>query len=213
MAGTMSQADLVADLKASLHDAADVFAGADDSDFKRHLDAAALAFARARPRSVQAEVTLTADVQEYAAPADCLRVTETLWHVSPRQAPLPWEKNTVGSLPRVTVAEVAGVRKLLFIPPPTAQQITVLGAAYRYRYRAAHVISASAASTSIHAGDRGLLLLRAQAEALREIAIRGARKPVQLRDGLSGTPRSGVPSALYQAMLDEFEQAACEVAH
>ena len=46
MPGTMIEADLVLDLKASLQDAASVFFAGPDADFRRHLGVAALDFVR-----------------------------------------------------------------------------------------------------------------------------------------------------------------------
>ena len=69
-------------------------------------------------------------------------------------------------------------------------------------------LSDTAANTTILAGDRELLLLRGQAEAMRELAMRGVAKPVQLRDGLGMGPRNAHPAALYDALLCEFRERA-----
>ena len=53
--------------------------------------------------------------------------------------------------------------------------------------------------------SRSLLLLRAQAEACRELALRNVSKPVTMRDAVGSQPRNGTPSALYQMLLTEFE--------
>lgn len=207
MAGTMSQADLVADLKASLHDAASVFTAANDADFVRHLAIAALDFGRVLPLVKTGTLTLVADTASYAAPADLLRIDGEMWS-SRGTLPQPWEASYPGQLPRPRVVGASGGKLIVFTPPPSAAHILALGSAFSYLYSAAHAIGAAATDTTIAAGDRGLLLLRAQAEALREMAIRNVGKPVQLRDGLSGTPRNGTPAALYQALLDEFNLAA-----
>jgi|SRR3990167_1968901 len=207
MAGTMSEADLVADLKASLQDAASVFVAASDADFKRHLAAAALDFARLRPRTVLGSITLAADEAAYALPADFHAFKCDLWGVAPKSRPQPWEKAWPGPLPRATVAESGGAKKLTLAPPPTAAQISVLGAEFRCYYYAKHAIGATAAETTIAAGDRGLLLLRAQAEALRELAMRNMHKPVALRDGLTGAPRNALPAHLFEVFMEEFERA------
>ena len=205
MPGSMSQADLVADLKASLQDAADVFSAANDADFKRHLDMAALDFTRFRPRTMLGQVTLVADQVEYAAPSGCMVFKSSLWGVSRAK---PWETSWPGRLPNAMVVEGASSRELHLSPPPSAEQITVLGATYKFYYFARHVIDATAANTSIQSGDRGLLLLRAQAEAMKEMAMRNIKKPVQMRDGLSSAPRNGTPSALYEILWKQFEKAA-----
>jgi hypothetical protein len=201
----MSQADLVADLKAGLLDSADVFTAAADADFIRHLGAAALALARFRPRTLLGELTLVADQAGYAAPADFHAFKLGLWGSTTAR---PWDKNWPGRIPAARAVEAAGAMEIHLDPAPTAAQIALLGSAYKFYYYARHSISTTAASTTIRPGDRGLLLLRAQAEAMKEMALRNIKKPVQLRDGLASAPRNGTPAALFQALLDEFERQA-----
>lgn len=210
MAGTMNEADLVTDLKASLNDATSTFTAASDADFKRHLAVAALAFARIRPRTLVDSLTLVADQVEYTVPTDFVAFKSSLWGIAPRTRPQPWESTWTGRLPDVRYAEKSdGTKKLCLDPAPTAAQINTLGAEYRYYYYAGHVISATAANTTILPGERDRLLLRAQAEAMRELAIRGVKKPVSLRDGSGGSvSRHGTPGYLYEQMLDEFMKAA-----
>ena len=205
MAGSMSRADLVADLKAGLQDAANVFTAAADGDFIRHLDASALDMGRVRPRTLLGEVTLVADQAAYAAPAGMLMFKSALWGM---KRPLPWEKTWPGRLPTGRAVEGATARELHLVPPPDATQISVLGASYKFYYYAGHAISDTAASTTVQPGDRALLLLRAQAEAMKELAMRNSAKPVALRDGISGSPRNGTPSYLFEALMQQFDQQA-----
>lgn len=207
MPGTMSRADLAADLKASLHDAAEVFTAASGADFSRLLDVAAHDFARLRPRTLVGSFLLTAGLGEYAVPADFHQYKTDLW-ADPSRCGRPWEKSYAGRPPTIRAAEVDGTRKLVFFPAPTAQQIAAFGSSFRFYYFARHVINENAEQTSIAAGDRGLLILRAQAEAMRELAMRNIAKPASLRDGLNSQPRNGTPSALYALLLDEFQRAA-----
>jgi len=207
MSGTLSRADLVADLKGSLHDAASVFTAAADGDFSRFLDAAALDLSRYRPLTLVGNLTLSAGVDEYAAPSDLMDITAPLWGLG-QSAPAFWDDAWPGRPPRVSTAGRPGARVLVFAPAPTGRQIGAWGAAYKFFYRAVHSIGAAAAETTVAPADRGLLLLRAQAEALREMSIRNSGKPVQMRDGATGTPRNGTPAALYQALMDEFERRA-----
>ena len=201
---SMARASLVADLKASLQDAASVFTAASDADFVRHLDRAALDLGRRRPRTLLGEVTLVAEQAAYAAPGDMLAFKVDTWGQHGIQ---PWEDHYPGRLPQVRLVELAAAKVLAFSPAPTAAQIGILGASYGFYYLAAHAIGDAAADTTVADGDRGVLLLRAQAEACRELAMRGMTKPVALRDGHSGTPRNSTPSALWQALMDEFEAA------
>lgn len=182
----MSQADLVADLKASLHDAASVFTAATDGDFKRLLDAAALDMGSFRPRTILGSVILVAGQSDYAAPAGFAMFKSSLWGIAPIAAPRPWERGYPGKLPDAFESELAGVRQISLTLPPTAEQIAQLGNQYLFYYFAAHVVDAVAANTTIKIADRGLLLLRAQAEAMRELAMRNIGKPVTVRDGTYG---------------------------
>jgi hypothetical protein len=209
MAGTMIEADLVADLKASINAAATVFVAASDGDFKRHLAVAALAFGRMRPRTLVGTLTLVADQPAYAVPSDFLAFKSSLWGIAPTARVQPWEKSWPGRLPVVRYVETAAdTNKLYLDPPPTAAQISVLGAEYRYYYYARHAIHASdTAKTTILPGERGRLILRAQAEAMRELAMRNLMKPVQMRDGVSSVTRNGTPAYLYEALMKEFEGA------
>lgn len=206
MSGTMSSADLVADLKASLHDAAGVFTAANDADFVRHLKVAAVDLGSRRPLVKSGTLTLVADTDSYDAPADLATFIAERW--SAGRMPQPWESTWPGAAPRQSITGSGATRKIVFTPAPTVAQISVLGSSFAYDYRAAHSIGTAAADTTVAEADRGLLILRAQAEAMREVAIRNAHKPVQLRDGLSGTPRNGTPAALYQSLLTEFREAA-----
>lgn len=201
---SMARASLVADLKASLQDAASVFTAVSDADFVRHLDKAALDMGRRRPRTLLGSVSLVAEQATYAAPADLLTYKVDTWGQHRIQ---PWDDRYPGRLPQVRQAELAGVKVLSFTPAPTAAQITILGAEFGFYYLAGHEIGDAEADTTVPAGDRGVLLLRAQAEACRELAMRGMTKPVALRDGHSGTPRNSTPAALWEALMAEFERA------
>lgn len=207
MPGSMSEKDLVEDLKASLRDTARTFSGAGDADFKRFLAAAALALGHCRTRTMVGELQLVADQEEYPLPEDFHYFKSSLWGIRPDPQIKPWDASWPGRLPDFYDVEVAGVRKAALRPAPSAQQIAVLGAAYRYYYSARHEIHATdGALTTVKAGDRGLLLLRAQAEAMRELAMRNVDKPVQMIEGMSSAPRNGTPAALYRALLEEFEE-------
>lgn len=207
MAGTLSMADLAADLKASLMLAAGAFTSADDGDFQRHLNQAALAFAKVRPRTLVGELALVADQSDYAAPNDFHSFKSSLWGSGRRWQ--PWESNDPGRLPDVRDVEINGARRLYLEPAPSAFQITILGAAFKFYYFANHVIASDTAQTTIKAGDRALLLLRAQAEAMRELAMRNLNKPVQMREAGSFQTRNGTPSFLYQALMEDFRREAC----
>lgn len=202
MPGSMSRADLAADLKASLLDAARSFNAPGDADFARHLDKAAAAMTRARRRTQAGTLTLAAGQMEYPAPADLWIFKTTTWGAA--HGLRPWEPGYPGRLPEVRQIE----RTLYFVPPPSAAQIAVLGAVCPFFYYAHHAVGELAEDTTIEPGDRALLLLRAQAEAMRELALRDAVRPTGAQSAWSGQPRTGTPAALAQWLLEEFEQVA-----
>lgn len=203
MAGTMSRTDLAASLKIALNDAAEVFT--DPEDMGRLLDAAAQDFNRHRPRTQLGSLVVSADVSHYPVPEDLYLFKSPLWGVAPQVRTKPWEKSWPGQLPRAQLVDVDGVRCLNLVPAPTLHQVNVLGSDYRYYYLGRHVIAANANETTIDAGDRFLLLLRAQAEAMREMVNRNIKKPVQMRDGLNSAPKNMTPSAWCEKLLAEWE--------
>lgn len=233
MAGTMSREDLIADLRAGLNDARTVFEGTatkrgygelelgeEDGDdtgagddvtaaYARMLDLAAGDFARYRPRVMSASLQLKPRTALYVAPDDLYRFYRTAW--GDGNLLQPWEPGYgLVQKPRVEVVETNSddgtpVRQLQFSPAPSIDQLAFLGSTFRYLYYAHHVIGDRASATTIRSEDRDLLLLRAKAEAMREIATRDSFKPVQLRDGLNSGPKNRQPAALFSLYMTEFE--------
>jgi hypothetical protein len=200
----MSSADLVADLKVSLHDAAGIFTAAADADFTRLLAIAAQDLARVRPLIKSGTLTLVAGTASYSAPSGLVAFGRETWSAAMPQA---WESTYCGPLPRISLTGVPAARKITFTPAPTEAQVAVLGATFDYLYLAAHVIGAAATDTTVQPEDRAMLLLRAQAEAVREMAFRNLNKPISLRDGSGGTTRNGTPSYLFESLMREFREA------
>jgi hypothetical protein len=204
MAGSMTQDDLVEDLKRSVHDTGDFFKGAADADWKRVLQIAATAMQTKRPRTQLGQVLLTAGEARYPlALADFAAFKTYLW--AARQLPA-WDPCYPGILPRVTAINEGGTWVLAFDGPPTQAHLNAYGSTFKFWYFATHNLGEGTTST-LASVDRPLLLLRAQAELMRELAMRNVNKPVQLRDGLTATPRNSTPAALWQALLKEFEEA------
>lgn len=208
MALSMKRSDLVQLHKYQLHDAATSFTNADDDDFVRHLDAAALDMGRVRPRKLSDTVTLVAGQPNYTVPETVLRIAGSSWGESELKQRNPWESSYCGRLPRPDLAGDFDELDLWLDPAPTARQIELLGATYRYFYYAAHVIGEEDADTSLRPEDRSLLLLRAAAEAMLELAMRGVKKPAQLRDGMQSSPKNGTPAALYEQLMEQFNRQA-----
>jgi len=203
VAGSMTRPDLVADLKRSLHDAGSVFNAAGDADWLRFLAIALVAMQTKRPRTLLGTVTLIAEQDRYTIDAADFATYKT--HSWGGRPPKPWAPEYPGALPRVSVAQEGTANVLVFDPAPTMKHINAYGSVFRFWYFGTH--TATDTTTTLAPVDRPLLLLRAQAEALRELTMRNINKPVSLRDGLSGTPRNSTPAALFQALLQEWEAA------
>lgn len=196
---------LVADFKASLSDAAGQFRAPADADFARLLGVALLDMQAKRPITKAAEVSLFAEQARYALVLDDFAAIKTHMWASPAQTPRPWEPSYPGAVPRVS-AQWDGVAWWLeFSPAPTARQLLVWGGVFKFWYFARHVLSETPGATTVNPHDRSLLILRAQAEAMRELAMRNIVKPQAMRDGYTGQPRNGTPSALFEMLMAEFK--------
>ena len=209
MTGTMNEADLIADLKGILQGASKKFTAPADADYIRHLTLAALDLARVRPRIVTDSITLQADVRLYTAPAGMIRAHQVHWG---RQAQLtlkPWDGNYPSRLPTVSLVESPSGRMLALSFAPTSNEIASLGSVFEFDYYASHVIGSDATDTTIQPSDRYLLLIRAAAEALQELALSGSSAPVELGRVAGGSmPRNGTPGALAESLLALFERMA-----
>lgn len=210
MANTMSMIDLVASLKGSLHEAASVFEGvapALDVAFERFLIQALPDMQIKRPATRLGSVQLTANFPRVALGGSNAAFSAFklfLWGDGCQIK--PWEPSYPGILPRVTASFSEQQWWLNFEPAPTDRQITVHGSRFDFYYFASHTIGVNAVDTTVNPQDRGLLILRAQVEAMRELAIRNAGKPVQLRDGFSGQQRNSTPAALAELLMRAFQE-------
>ncbi|MBF0383624.1 MAG: hypothetical protein HQL69_21595 [Magnetococcales bacterium] len=207
MSNALSQADLIADLKASLNDTVDSFTAVDDNDFIRHLSIAASELTRFKPRKLVATITLTAEQSLYDAPADIINPTVVLWGSGQRQNVKPWENSYPSKPPTISLLESAGVKKIQLTPAPTQNEINKLGAEFAYTYSASHIIAIDAADTTINPADRDLLLLRARAEALLEIATSNTTKAATRAPG-QGQPKNSSAMAIHDNLISEFEKRA-----
>ena len=209
MAADMSQTALVSDLKAILMSASSKFTAALDADFIRHLDLAALDMGRVKPRTRLGSITLVADQIEYAAPTDLVRPKVGLWGMQERKTRKPWDSNWPEVLPIISMVDGASGMEIHLNPPPTAAQITDLGSEYKFYYFAGHVIDTDAALTTVQAGHWHILMIRATAQALQELANNGITKPVQLGNaGVGSMPKNGTPAALAEQLMKQFEAMA-----
>jgi len=206
MSGTMSLADLTATLKASIMSAADVLASAGDTVLEDCVLTCAGDLRRWKPNLALATVTLVAGQRAYTLPANMGDFRRDTWGQERLQ---PWEPGYAGRLPRSMIADVDGVRKLVLDPAPTQAHIDDAGSTFAFWHVIPHVVHANdGALTTIPLTLRGLVILGAQAEAMRRLAMRNITKPVQVTEGFTNTPRNGTASYLYETLLREFELKA-----
>jgi hypothetical protein len=174
---------------------------------ERFLTLAAEDFDRRRPLVMVDTLTLVADQANYPAPSGLKSIESTDWGSKERNQYPRWDSRYPGPAPLLRLRRTgAGVREIWLNPAPTAAQIACLTSTFTYTYRAGHSLSETADDTTIQPEDRGLLLLRAQIEMLKELSMRSVGKPVSIRDGLSNVARNSTPAALYREMLDEYEK-------
>lgn len=198
----MDRSALLASYKSSLLDAAKAFTGAADADFIRHLDTAAADMHRIRPRTQVGSLSLVAGETAYPAPDDMVRYKSAIWGMSGNRL-MPWDKGYPGALPHVRLVDDGAGKILSFSFAPTPAQFAAFGTAYRYYYFAMHRIGSTDAETTIAAGDRHLLIMRAQAEAMKELAMRDSVRPVQI--GGNGSPaKTGLPSAIWESLMTSW---------
>ncbi len=82
-----------------------------------------------------------------------------------------------GALPRASSIRTDAGLVLQLSPPSTLHQISILGRQYCYSFYARHQVGSIEPDSAVSPADRGLLQLRAQAEASRELAARNVVKP------------------------------------
>ena len=202
--GLMDQASLVNDLKSMLKEAVKKFSN-DDSDYIRLIDFALSDISRVRPYRKTGAITLIAEVGEYPLPADLYKLDFPLWGNAERRTRKPWNTNYPGPAP---VAHVfgGGASKMLYLSPaPTSAQIINLGDQYKFYYRGLHVVNAAAENTTVDSADRDLLLIRATAQAMNEMAADGVTKPIKLGgSGVGAMPKNGTPAALAESLMNLF---------
>lgn len=198
----MSLSGLTADLAASLSDCAEHV----DGQLPALLQTAAMDLARIKRRTLIGQITLQAGENAYDAPADLIGFKAHTWGVSRRQTVKLWQPGYPQVLPSVTITANPAQLHLSFAP--TASQIALLGSQFDFYYYASHILSDQGSETTVARADRDLLLLRAQAEVMKVLALRYADKTVSAKLQISGAARIGTPAALRKMLLAEFENRA-----
>ncbi len=201
MPGTLSFSDLQADHKAALGSADSKFKSANNADYERHLNNAALALSRIRRRTLVDTLTLVAGKSDYPAPNDLVSPKVSSWGQGKLQ---PWEPGYC-KLPRMTMFEGESGLMINLNPAPTGSQISMFGSGYTYFYLAAHHIDADPTKTTFKAADRDVFLLFALIAAMTELAAMGVTEPLQLHRGMGSMPASGTPQALVELLSKQVD--------
>jgi len=80
------------------------------------------------------------------------------------------------------------------------------GQAYEFTYKASQILGDDLTKNTLLESAIPIVLIRAQAEAAREMALRNIHKPVSLNTPVGGVPSNGTPMGIYQALMIEFEK-------
>lgn len=187
--------------KKSLLDSVRAFS---DADLERHVDIALQALSLIKPKLSATVLTLVGGRSLYPCPANLLAFQACFWGRANKAAVQPWDDGYVGKLPEWSVTHnEAGERFLRANPPPSFRQLSYIGSYAEIEYRAAWDWE------DVGIGGMGhVLMLRAQAEAMRELAAKNATTAYNIREGISATPKNGTPAYLYEQLLQEFERLA-----
>ncbi|WP_067519511.1 hypothetical protein [Endozoicomonas ascidiicola] len=199
----MSLQSLKEDLKASLTDSAEYL----EDMLEQLLTLAAAELARFKHYTRHSFVTLQQGVTVYDAPADLIGFKCHSWGLAQRQMYQPWQPGYPQRLPTVSIT--GGKTKQLALSfPPDHVLMGQAGCRFDYQYYARHVLSESTEETTVPESERDLLLLRAQAEAMKILSIRYSDKTISSKQMVSGATKIGTPAALYKEFLNDFERRA-----
>lgn len=198
---TARRDDVIERFRASLLDAAQAFQPA---DLVRLVDVAVVAYSERRPLEREGVLKVHARRAIYPCPPDLECVLACHWGRAEKTTRQPWDDNYPGHLPELSVSSTYMGTVLKLSPAPNADLIARIGEACHYTYGAVHRLDD--AGSSLTDGAVPLVILRAQVEAMRELAQKAVTRPMQMRDGLSAMPRNGTPAALYRYLLEEFER-------
>lgn len=197
----MSLSDLAEQLRVTFGECSSKF---EPHQFEAMLVIAANDLARYKPTERRGRLLLIADQRDYAAPADMLMPRRHSWGRVERGQLNPWDVAYPKRLPTFTKLRIDGVDSIEIDPPPTAAQIAALGEAFDYTYSVSHTLSDEPSETTVPASQRDLLLLRALAEGMRQLAARGVSTPVSLGAGGNNRPKNGAPASLADQFMDDF---------
>lgn len=169
------------------------------------LQTACRSLSRVLPRVVEASLALEAGQAGYTAPADAIDFVSSR-AVDRNAEREPFDPLWMAQIPVPTLSLAGSTRRWLFRPVPCSRFLGIFGSAYAYEYAASHLLSDTPAETTLPDEFEPLLILRAQVEAMRALAIRNAHKPVAMRDAVYSQTKNGTPAALADLFMKLFEQ-------
>ena len=201
----ITRAALAQTLRSSLHDAALAF-GEDAEVFDRCVSTALKAYTRLRPHRLQLAVPWSFGGPDHDIPADVQRVAVVQWSDRVVDQWLDTGQLAPPAVLQASIVQVSSGSQLRLAAPlhgkaPRAGTVYVtLHTVHTLPYD-----DVDETPQTVTDADEDLLLLRAQVEAMRELAARGITKPVTLRDGQSQGPRNGTPASMQGQLLAEFK--------
>lgn len=175
-----------------------------------HLATAVTDYNRVRPRIVGFDLQLVAGQRDYPAPAGALRF-HLCELVAANDQLDPYDPRHVDHVPMpVLIRNADGARVWRFSPVPSQRLVNVFGSVYRYTAVVTHRLADTASETTFWAEDLPQLVMRAQVESLRALAVRNAHKPFTTRDPSQSQTRNGTPAALAQMVMADWERMVRE---
>lgn len=202
----MKRSELLLLFKGSMNNSNRLFKN-DGSSYERHFDIALADLNLWRPLIIYDSLSVIAGQSYYECPKDLNKPISCFYGRGHKARGYPWDDDYVGQLPEIRVVfNKDRSRSLQLMPPPSSRQIQVLGSECSYTYSADHFLNEE--GSSLTSNEENLLILRAQAEAMREAAISNVTEPQTMREGLTSTPKNGTPAYLYSELLSEFKRRA-----
>ncbi|MFP4245399.1 MAG: hypothetical protein ACLFRJ_10010 [Ectothiorhodospira sp.] len=169
----------------------------------RHLDAAVQSLGYIAPLSRSDTLFLEPGTGVYPAPEDLIRPISHTWGTTAQ----PWDTAYAGPRPRLLSTLEPDGPRLQISPVPTHRQVIQWGAELHYRYVAGHRLTDS--TSTIPLRFAGALRLRAQLEAMRELAAAGVTDPIQLHNGMGASmPANTTPAGLMEALRKAWQEEA-----
>ncbi|AWL12814.1 hypothetical protein HMF8227_02362 [Saliniradius amylolyticus] len=194
---------LINELQISLGDTAEHFEVGGDFSVggRRLIDAALSAYSQHRPRTKPGKLLLVSGQMNYTAPVDLIGFKMSNWGHS---APL-WQPNRPRSIPRPTLVGERGSYALCFNQAPSLGHIQCFGREYHYLYYAEQSVNENG-DLLLPRTELDLVMLRAQAEAMKELSMHHSNKTVSANNSVASPAKNDKPIYVYQQLMAEFEE-------